>query len=78
MNPFANLQNKMEPDPAVCPLCGNPNTCALAADPDANECWCDSVEFPEELLAQIPNNAVRKSCVCQECLSRFIETKTTD
>jgi hypothetical protein len=75
---FANLPNKTEPDPAVCPLCGKPNNCAVAANPDATECWCEQVEFPEELLAQIPEDAVRKTCVCQECLNRFTETRQTD
>ena len=56
MNSFAKLPNKYEPDPAVCPLCGKPNLCAVAADPDATECWCEAVEFPEELLAQIPDD----------------------
>jgi hypothetical protein len=59
---------------AKCPLCGEPNQCALAADPTATECWCDTVVFPDDLLAQIPEDAVRKTCVCQECLSQFQES----
>ncbi|UCG11811.1 MAG: cysteine-rich CWC family protein [Deltaproteobacteria bacterium] len=59
---------------AKCPLCGEPNQCALAADPTATECWCDSAAFPEELLAQIPDAAVRKICVCQKCLAKFDES----
>ena len=56
---------------ALCPLCGQPNHCAMAVDPNATDCWCESVIFPEELLAQIPENAVRKTCVCQECLEKY-------
>ena len=37
-------------DTAKCPLCGEPNQCAMAADADASECWCESVIFSEELL----------------------------
>jgi len=59
---------------AKCPFCGEPNRCALAADPTATECWCDTVVFPDHLLAQIPEDAVRKTCVCQECLSQFQES----
>ena len=59
---------------AKCPLCGGPNQCALADDPTSTECWCDSVIFPDELLAQIPDDAVRKTCVCKKCLERFRET----
>jgi hypothetical protein len=50
----------------------------MAADPDAKECWCESVEFPDELLAQIPGDAVRKNCICQECLNQFNETESKD
>ncbi|RME45989.1 MAG: hypothetical protein D6791_09405 [Chloroflexi bacterium] len=62
-------------NPAICPLCGSPNQCALAADPHAGECWCESVVFPEELLARIPATALRKSCVCQKCLEEFQKSK---
>ena len=37
--------------PARCPLCGEPNQCAMAADPEATECWCESEKFPHDLLA---------------------------
>lgn len=59
---------------ARCPLCCEPNKCALAADPDAAECWCDGEEFPDELLAQIPENAIRRTCVCQNCLEKYRES----
>jgi len=58
-------------DTATCPLCGEPNQCAVAADPNATECWCESVIFPEELLAKVPEDAVRKTCVCQNCLEEY-------
>jgi len=61
-------------DTSTCPLCGEPNQCALAADPNATECWCETVDFPEELLAQIPDKAVRKTCVCQTCLNKYQES----
>lgn len=56
---------------AICPLCGESNQCAVAADPDATECWCGSVIFPEELLAKVPEDAVRKTCICQNCLEEY-------
>ncbi len=58
-------------NPADCPLCGEPNRCAMAADPNATECWCESVTFPDELLAQVQHDAVRKTCICQKCLEDF-------
>ena len=62
---------KNDLDTSSCPLCGEPNQCALAADPNATGCWCESVEIPDELLAQIPDEAVRKTCVCQKCLIKY-------
>ena len=59
---------------STCPLCGGPNQCAVAADPNATECWCEGEDFPEELLAQIPEEAVRKTCVCQSCLNAYKES----
>jgi hypothetical protein len=65
----------MNPNPGVeaskCPLCGGPNQCALAADPSATQCWCDTEKFPRELLAQIPAKAVGRTCICQKCLTRY-------
>ena len=79
MPAVANSVQKHKPyeDRSKCPLCGRPNLCALAADPDAAECWCDSVVFPDELLAQIPRNAVRRTCVCQKCLQAHLESRST-
>lgn len=66
-----NLLTVNEVDNAKCPLCGESNQCAVAADPNAIACWCESVTFPDELLAKMPADAVRKSCVCQKCLLEF-------
>ena len=74
MNSFENHVNKHPLNIAICPLCGEPNQCAMAADTDATACWCEGVVFPEALLAQIPTNAVRKTCVCQKCLTNFQES----
>ncbi|TET97268.1 MAG: hypothetical protein E3J30_09440 [Anaerolineales bacterium] len=71
MSPSTNHANSPSLDTARCPLCGGPNQCALAADPTATECWCDTLTIPRELLDQIPSDAVRKTCVCQKCLLRF-------
>lgn len=58
-------------DPARCPICGEPNQCAMAADPTARECWCGSETFPREIFNHLPNEAVRKACICRKCLERF-------
>jgi hypothetical protein len=76
MSSSTNHANSPSLDTARCPLCGGPNHCALAADPTATECWCDSLTIPRELLDQIPEGAVRKICVCKECIKQFL--KSTD
>jgi len=68
------FSDRKETNTAKCPLCGEPNQCALAADPSASECWCDSIDFPRELLDSIPDEAVRKTCVCQKCLIKYQES----
>ena len=66
--------NKPSINPARCPLCGGPNLCATAADPEAPDCWCGSLKFPEELLDLVPKDAVRRACICQACLEQYQET----
>ena len=65
-----------KPDPtintSICPLCGEPNQCAMAADPVAKECWCGDKVFPRELLSQIPEKAVRRACICSKCLEEYL------
>ncbi len=55
--------------PARCPLCGESNQCAMAADPEATECWCESEKFPHDLLQRVPDNAARRACICQRCVA---------
>ncbi len=74
MTSSKKLSKRKPLNTAICPLCGEPNHCAVAADPAATECWCEFVEFPRELLALIPEDAVRKTCVCQKCLNEYQES----
>ncbi|MCF7821582.1 MAG: cysteine-rich CWC family protein [Mariprofundaceae bacterium] len=58
-------------DPNRCPLCGEPNDCAMACCQSADEkvsCWCRSEQFPQTLLDQVPSGAVRRACICRRCL----------
>jgi hypothetical protein len=64
------LSLAIECDPARCPLCGESNLCARAADPNASACWCATEEFPRELLARVPEAAIARACICQRCLER--------
>ena len=59
--------------PHLCPLCGQPNGCAMQAAKDQGTpvgvCWCVNVSFSPELLARVPQAAQRKACICQACAS---------
>ena len=61
------------PEPARCPLCGEPNFCAMAGAAPGEplpECWCRAGPFPPELLASVPERSRRQACICQSCLQR--------
>ena len=54
-------------DPARCPLCGEPNACALAADGSASACWCAAESFDAALLARLPAESAGRACICRRC-----------
>jgi hypothetical protein len=61
-------------DKNLCPLCGQPNNCAMEIEKSTGQkqepCWCVSMEFAKELLAQLSNDA--ESCICNQCVSSAI------
>ncbi len=63
-------------DLARCPLCGEPNQCAVAADPEATECWCEAEKFPHDLLERVPIAAVDRICICQRCVKEHQKSTT--
>lgn len=60
-------------DPSRCPVCGAPNSCAMAAA-SKEPCWCVAVELSEQALARIPEAARDIVCLCPRCAS-FEATK---
>jgi prepilin-type N-terminal cleavage/methylation domain-containing protein/prepilin-type processing-associated H-X9-DG protein len=59
-------------NPALCPLCGQPNGCQLCLPAvPAGRCWCVTQEFPAELLARVPEPLRQRACICCSCLERF-------
>ncbi|RZJ25387.1 MAG: hypothetical protein EOO54_06485 [Haliea sp.] len=54
-----------------CPLCGNPNGCAMEgprASADAQPpCWCTQVDFSRELLERVPARDRGRACICSTC-----------
>jgi hypothetical protein len=61
------------PPPAanLCPLCGQPNRCALELQRETGQeqppCWCTQVDFSADLLARVPAEARRLACICPAC-----------
>jgi hypothetical protein len=62
-------------DPAICPLCGSTNMCAMevakATGGPLERCWCVDAVFTAELLESLPEEAKGNACVCAECSSKF-------
>lgn len=61
----------MQPTPTLCPLCSQPNACAMEVERATGQkqapCWCTQATFSAALLARIPESQRRKACVCAVC-----------
>ncbi|MCB2026265.1 MAG: cysteine-rich CWC family protein [Ottowia sp.] len=59
------------PDPTRCPLCGQPNTCAMELEKATGQpqppCWCTRATFDPAALAAIPAEARGLACLCSAC-----------
>jgi hypothetical protein len=62
----------MQPIPnCTCPLCGEPNECAVAKFGTFDvECWCAKAKVSEAALARVPEALRGKACLCSSCASR--------
>lgn len=58
-------------DPTNCPICGEPNQCAMeiakATGKSVEVCWCASVAFTDDTLSKVPPPALNKACICKKC-----------
>ena len=58
-------------DPTRCPLCGQPNACAMEVERATGQpqppCWCTQATFAPALLARVPEDARRRACICAAC-----------
>ncbi|MDD2711753.1 MAG: cysteine-rich CWC family protein [Simplicispira sp.] len=57
------------PDPSAngCPLCSQPNQCAMAQDPQATACWCMHANVDPAALARLPGPERGRRCICPAC-----------
>ncbi|MGH7516097.1 MAG: cysteine-rich CWC family protein [Gemmatimonadales bacterium] len=55
-------------DDHTCPLCGQPNGCAMAQGRSVSVCWCTAVRVRREQLEPIPEEHRGVRCLCPACL----------
>ncbi|KAB7579038.1 cysteine-rich CWC family protein [Verminephrobacter eiseniae] len=55
------------PHPLRCPLCGQPNQCALASGQPARSCWCMARRLAPCALAALPEGLRGQVCICAAC-----------
>jgi Cysteine-rich CWC len=65
------IPNAPQIDPARCPLCGEPNRCAMELERETGQkqgpCWCVGATFSTELLQRLPAEAAGQACICTRC-----------
>jgi hypothetical protein len=62
-------------DAGQCPLCGQRNDCQRCMIAGyKGPCWCDRINFPEELLRRVPEELQNKVCICRACVTEFRES----
>ncbi|MBS4172894.1 cysteine-rich CWC family protein [Bacillus sp. FJAT-49736] len=61
-------------DLGICPLCGNGNRCCNSKNSSSSTCWCTVEEFPNEIFELVPEEYLRKTCICKSCLEKFKES----
>jgi alpha-ribazole phosphatase len=57
-----------DPEPDRCPLCGEENSCAMAAGKSVSACWCNGARVSREALEQVPASSRGVVCVCPRCV----------
>ena len=65
------MQEPTQPDPTLCPLCGQQNRCAMEIERETGvkqpPCWCSQTRFDASLLLKVPEQARGKACICAAC-----------
>ena len=54
-------------DEQKCPLCDQPNRCAMVEDESISACWCTSIRLTEDMLETTPAKDRGVRCVCATC-----------
>ncbi|NKI18935.1 cysteine-rich CWC family protein [Spongiibacter sp. KMU-166] len=54
-------------NPQLCPLCGQANQCAVAANRDPATCWCMSTPINRTAVATAREQRLPQYCLCPQC-----------
>ena len=54
-------------DKQKCPLCGQPNRCAMAEGHAVGACWCVSIKLTADMLEAVPTEDRGVRCICDTC-----------
>src|SRR4030081_2012039 len=54
-------------DKQKCPLCGQPNRCAMAGRHPVGACWCVSIRLTADMLEAVPTEDRGVRCICDTC-----------
>lgn len=65
----------MDINPKKCPICGQDNQCGNELGKSI--CWCSAESFPQEIFELIPEEKLRKACICKDCLEKFVKQIST-
>ncbi|MEZ5718808.1 MAG: cysteine-rich CWC family protein [Burkholderiaceae bacterium] len=55
------------PPASQCPLCTQPNQCAMAQGLPAAQCWCMHSTLSTEALASLAPQERGQRCICPSC-----------
>ena len=65
-------------DAARCPICGEPNRCAVEIERETGvaqgPCWCTNLDFTSDLLARVPAAAQGTACICAACAAKQVSS----
>jgi len=72
----ATMTLALPPNPAICPLCGQGNQCAMEVEQATGvqqpACWCTRATFSQALLDTVPLAARDNACICARCASKAL------
>ncbi|MCH7321490.1 cysteine-rich CWC family protein [Solibacillus sp. MA9] len=51
-----------------CPLCQGENACNVE---DAQNCWCMTMNIPQQVKDLVPAELKNTSCICAACVEKY-------